>query len=107
AFETDNTPSTDIVNTSSSEYPQLILLGRSAMNPISCLVLTVTSTSELYTLSLHDALPIWRRARFASSRNPSISIRWSARSTGFRSEEHTSELQSRGQRVCRPRLEKT
>src|ERR1043165_10274745 len=50
-----------------------------------------TATTEIYTLSLHDALPIWRgrlcRRRFCLC----------ARAfPGWRSEEHTSELQSRG-----------
>src|ERR1041385_9505746 len=60
-----------------------------------------TATTEIYTLSLHDALPIWivrwkrpRNIWTATSRNP------------FRSEEHTSELQSRLHLVCRLLLEK-
>src|SRR3712207_7511526 len=69
-----------------------------------------TATTEIYTLSLHDALPIgppparaapsgppaaagrWRRGR-ASRRRPTTAAR--------RSEEHTSELQSRQYLVCR------
>src|SRR2546423_4867797 len=60
-----------------------------------------TATTEIYTLSLHDALPIssttWRR--------------WSARAACGccgcpRSEEHTSELQSLAYLVCRLLLEK-
>src|SRR4030042_6356203 len=60
-----------------------------------------TATTEIYTLSLHDALPISRTpppvwTSFAASR-----IRpW------VRSEEHTSELQSRLHLVCRLLLEK-
>src|SRR5215208_8383073 len=60
-----------------------------------------TATTEIYTLSLHDALPIcsapaaW--CNFASST-------WAR--TARRSEEHTSELQSRGHLVCRLLLEK-
>src|SRR5215510_16576340 len=62
-----------------------------------------TATTEIYTLSLHDALPI-----STPSCNPS-SCAWSrnAPSSGWaRSEEHTSELQSRGHLVCRLLLEK-
>src|SRR5690349_22357273 len=71
-------------------------------------------TAECYTLSLHDALPIWRprrsRARSAcSARTASVDFRsrrghpWSR---AERSEEHTSELQSRRDLVCRLLLEK-
>src|SRR6266540_7309208 len=60
-----------------------------------------TATTEIYTLSLHDALPI-------SSAWPPIS---NATPTGVwptpsRSEEHTSELQSHHDLVCRLLLEK-
>src|SRR3712207_7478438 len=90
-----------------------------------------TATTEIYTLSLHDALPIWHRmpesrAQFvqpgvqaekqtlprsvpsnhavkivplASNAGPTIE-------TTQRSEEHTSELQSRQYLVCRLLLEK-
>src|SRR5215813_8285470 len=61
-----------------------------------------TATTEIYTLSLHDALPISRsRAGFPGSRNSA----WPNDSHG-RSEEHTSELQSRPHLVCRLLLEK-
>src|SRR5439155_26078476 len=90
-------------------------------------------TSELYTLSLHDALPICAAlawclqsldppGRPAPAENRSIRHRpgprrHSAARNGhrrcrlgaawpFRSEEHTSELQSRGHLVCRLLLEK-
>src|SRR3989441_4656497 len=69
-----------------------------------------TATTEIYTLSLHDALPIcgfslpglsdgesiWRR----------IGRRHGSRQNGARSEEHTSELQSLAYLVCRLLLEK-
>src|SRR5574337_2188109 len=59
-----------------------------------------TATTEIYTLSLHDALPICR-----SSRKRSCGFfptrRWTRRS-----EEHTSELQSPLNLVCRLLLEK-
>src|SRR2546425_9780304 len=84
-----------------------------------------TATTEIYTLSLHDALPIsgwlrvtWRASPWKTSHAP---MRWSPdrpvkpadrrpRSAGFtgrsRSEEHTSELQSLAYLVCRLLLEK-
>src|SRR5258707_7273681 len=71
-----------------------------------------TATTEIYTLSLHDALPIFLRipvtisARPAARRPPEQSIsRYGCRHRG-RSEEHTSELQSRQYLVCRLLLEK-
>src|SRR5690242_21115233 len=75
--------------------------------------LTPPATTELYTLSLHDALPIWAststvppRSRPTASRpSPSLcGVRPSA--TSSRSEEHTSELQSHVNLVCRLLLEK-
>src|SRR5439155_3978121 len=72
-----------------------------------------TATTEIYTLSLHDALPICApcvRARAPRARAGSARRRRPARgpcgSRGQRSEEHTSELQSRGHLVCRLLLEK-
>src|SRR5438445_10234740 len=61
------------------------------------------ATTEIYTLSLHDALPI--------SPNSWLSMYASVASTTpspfrSRSEEHTSELQSRQYLVCRLLLEK-
>src|SRR5438034_10186001 len=64
-------------------------------------------TTEIYTLSLHDALPISPafRPRCATPvRGRPCSMRWCARTT--RSEEHTSELQSHSDLVCRLLLEK-
>src|SRR3972149_11954245 len=63
-----------------------------------------TATTEIYTLSLHDALPICVRLGFrCRRRHPGAARR--ARQ-GDRSEEHTSELQSQSNLVCRPLLEK-
>src|SRR5258706_3994171 len=71
-----------------------------------------TATTEIYTLSLHDALPISTSGRWPSSR---LTRRRSRRrgSTSMpcavnagRSEEHTSELQSLTNLVCRLLLEK-
>src|SRR3712207_8015559 len=82
-----------------------------------------TATTEIYTLSLHDALPIWpsRHSRRSSTpataatrskstptptrpATPPPSCASTARTR--RSEEHTSELQSRQYLVCRLLLEK-
>src|SRR2546422_11187559 len=65
-----------------------------------------TATTEIYTLSLHDALPISRAPRRPRQpRKPPRPCRWSPGRT-LRSEEHTSELQSRLHLVCRLLLEK-
>src|SRR5699024_12824442 len=61
-----------------------------------------TATTEIYTLSLHDALPICGGSRWRSRRV----WRWRSRRVWRRSEEHTSELQSRFDLVCRLLLEK-
>src|SRR2546430_11552485 len=77
-----------------------------------------TATTEIYTLSLHDALPIFPRisamTRCARARGRSATRRTipssgtSSRSStaAIRSEEHTSELQSQSNLVCRLLLEK-
>src|SRR3712207_7910094 len=83
-----------------------------------------TATTEIYTLSLHDALPIWAtprsrrkvpagsgpcRAFLPCSARRSSSSRSPASAPApprSRSEEHTSELQSRQYLVCRLLLEK-
>src|ERR1041385_9523329 len=62
-----------------------------------------TATTEIYPLSLHDALPIWS-SRPAKSRRGGVP-RGSV-CNACRSEEHTSELQSRLHLVCRLLLEK-
>src|SRR5215211_9406478 len=71
-----------------------------------------TATTEIYTLSLHDALPISRPATSRSSAATSCTTA-SSRCCGTpspvgaaRSEEHTSELQSHSDLVCRLLLEK-
>src|SRR5438874_9821539 len=65
-----------------------------------------TPTTEIYTLSLHDALPISRgRARRAAGRRGDRHRVGHGRRAA-RSEEHTSELQSRRDLVCRLLLEK-
>src|SRR3712207_7123989 len=81
-----------------------------------------TATTEIYTLSLHDALPIFRRADGGHCRSRKASrgvaeagrlsldcVRIFPRERSgrvSRSEEHTSELQSRQYLVCRLLLEK-
>src|SRR3712207_8239485 len=96
-----------------------------------CLFFNDSATTEIYTLSLHDALPISggpacpgpgsapgrrpgspaRRARRPGARtegvghSPAGGRRRHGRGSG-RSEEHTSELQSRQYLVCRLLLEK-
>src|ERR1051325_12154912 len=63
-----------------------------------------TATTEIYTLSLHDALPIWMMTIATTSRCHGSSP---LRSIPHRSEEHTSELQSPVRNlVCRLLLEK-
>src|SRR3712207_9415782 len=83
-----------------------------------------TATTEIYTLSLHDALPISGAHRDARGRPghpaddvlrrrspgaeaaPGRGARRARAAPGARSEEHTSELQSRQYLVCRLLLEK-
>src|SRR5260370_20948096 len=71
-----------------------------------------TATTEIYTLSLHDALPIflqacaarYSRRRFLRSSGHASYLH--AKAACPRSEEHTSELQSHLNLVCRLLLEK-
>src|SRR3712207_7730249 len=83
-----------------------------------------TATTEIYTLSLHDALPIWHNKGTALGRlgryedalaafDRALALRpddpntWHNKGLALeRSEEHTSELQSRQYLVCRLLLEK-
>src|SRR3712207_7165059 len=86
-----------------------------------------TATTEIYTLSLHDALPIWRGLRLPRPQRrgqvhdrpdaddapapherhrEGRGLRHSEGGFSGRSEEHTSELQSRQYLVCRLLLEK-
>src|SRR5438094_10032656 len=64
-----------------------------------------TATTEIYTLSLHDALPISPSLRSASRASQWLVARLPS-SSPARSEEHTSELQSPYDLVCRLLLEK-
>src|SRR5688572_31271189 len=82
-----------------------------------------TATTEIYTLSLHDALPIWTGTELEEEerRDDGGQVRVDDRAEGAgkavfdraadglavaRSEEHTSELQSQSNLVCRLLLEK-
>src|SRR5689334_24140555 len=71
-----------------------------------------TATTEIYTLSLHDALPICLRpgahagGTCDEGPRPLTSPRTTLRNPWGRSEEHTSELQSQFHLVCRLLLEK-
>src|SRR2546427_6928562 len=70
-----------------------------------------TATTEIYTLSLHDALPISSGITTASNNLQAATFATNSGkhmlSAGdVRSEEHTSELQSQSNLVCRLLLEK-
>src|SRR3712207_9312910 len=82
-----------------------------------------TATTEIYTLSLHDALPISAVVSIPGMSSPQVSTSESPAKASsqrafvvknrvvpsaacWRSEEHTSELQSRQYLVCRLLLEK-
>src|SRR5438445_7728292 len=93
-----------------------------------CFFFNYTATTEIYTLSLHDALPIWlngwdnQRAPVSGGLHQAILVellvqghsadaQFRSRTQAvvvvlLRSEEHTSELQSRQYLVCRLLLEK-
>src|SRR3954465_4170651 len=65
-----------------------------------------TATTEIYTLSLHDALPILLEQRGARIRGHRLEEGIVLPAGEHRSEEHTSELQSHDNLVCRLLLEK-
>src|SRR5690348_18125330 len=87
-----------------------------------CFFFKDTATTEIYTLSLHDALPISAKAAKAGDARGIVPRRQGARPrfpdvrheklgrrravAAHRSEEHTSELQSPVHLVCRLLLEK-
>src|SRR2546429_9290843 len=65
-----------------------------------------TATTEIYTLSLHDALPIYVNYLDYDVAAHAWGPRHRRALRALRSEEHTSELQSRLHLVCRLLLEK-
>src|ERR1035437_11184420 len=71
---------------------------------VHCFFFNDTATTEIYTLSLHDALPICLYLASPTDRNSTADQ--DRLSSIQRSEEHTSELQSRQYLVCRLLLEK-
>src|SRR5688572_33113085 len=84
-------------------------------NPVAYdLLFNATATTEIYTLSLHDALPILEARELALQKVAGKQVN-ASRVDGrlehrmarpVRSEEHTSELQSQSNLVCRLLLEK-
>src|SRR5260370_15426368 len=81
---------------------------RTGFTVCKCFFFNDTATTEIYTLSLHDALPIlWQLKQRRNLIRPNPG-RWPSpkRDTSNRSEEHTSELQSHLNLVCRLLLEK-
>src|SRR2546430_3710141 len=83
------------------------IYSRSTLSTFSFFFFNDTATTEIYTLSLHDALPISapglfyvRGQRVVANWGPNVEWPFD------RSEEHTSELQSQSNLVCRLLLEK-
>src|SRR5438045_8664863 len=80
------------------------------------LLFTAPPAPDMYTLSLHDALPISPHIVDAGEAQQTAKPfrfhlhrprrRWNRNGFAVRSEEHTSELQSLRPLVCRPLLEK-
>src|SRR5437588_7619276 len=64
------------------------------------------ATTEIYTLSLHDALPICHRRIDPPALRAGLPVEDLIDQVFLRSEEHTSELQSHSDLVCRLLLEK-
>src|SRR5262249_60505397 len=105
-------------------YPPLI---SSSSLTLCCFFFNDPAPPDIYTLSLHDALPIYCESMYwladllttaplAEMRDPQLALRLARRATELgpnqgvawqsRSEEHTSELQSLTNLVCRLLLEK-
>src|SRR2546427_6783046 len=94
----------------------LTAFSRLSFSPIySFFFFNDTATTEIYTLSLHDALPISTSSATTRSAPDSKCFTMSSMRSGewtksawrvMRSEEHTSELQSQSNLVCRLLLEK-
>src|SRR5690348_18045682 len=99
----------------------MMLQDEHCIHPLNSLfILNDPAPAEIYTLSLHDALPIWSFGRADSQRSRETAAGAAAIGGGaaeagrhgrrhtdqLRSEEHTSELQSPVHLVCRLLLEK-
>src|SRR5699024_12376183 len=96
----------------------LYLCSPSALSLFLLFSFSPTSTPDIYTLSLHDALPISSSGSASARRTSSVRFMRNGLSRIMtapfmesaislaRSEEHTSELQSRFDLVCRLLLEK-
>src|SRR6476646_12153225 len=82
-------------------YIYFSLILQPAYLPSSFFFFNDTATTEIYTLSLHDALPIYHRRALCRHDRRTRNADGAAR----RSEEHTSELQSHSDLVCRLLLE--
>src|SRR3972149_6792185 len=91
------------LNSSHSQISYAVFCSKKTAARVGGFFFNDTATTEIYTLSLHDALPIYRRR-----------LPFPMKATGLhcrhddlgRSEEHTSELQSQSNLVCRLLLEK-
>src|SRR5205814_4537596 len=86
-------------------------LSQTPASMISLFFYNLPATTEIYTLSLHDALPISAETAVIDLSQPLVPEapgRWLNHPKGVvaRSEEHTSELQSLRHLVCRILLEK-
>src|SRR2546427_7088859 len=92
----------------SSRYNTLLLYIATYLDTYAFFFFNDTATTEIYTLSLHDALPISpaRRRERARGFQPRPAGASRLRPRPERSEEHTSELQSQSNLVCRLLLEK-
>src|SRR5262249_62223330 len=100
-----------------TRYSHLLLLPLCPLYSSSFFFFNDTATTDIYTLSLHDALPILRTDPDCKPQEgityllmdmatPGITVRGHVHQEVGRSEEHTSELQSLTNLVCRLLLEK-
>src|SRR6267154_1590310 len=100
----------DIIVEGTDNFPTRYLLNdacilRGKPNVYGFFFFNDTATTEIYTLSLHDALPIQRTCA-AADRTGHAMLHTMYGQALARSEEHTSELQSPVHLVCRLLLEK-